>query len=168
MRRSTKCESTHRCPILSGPRRIPEPPFYFPPPTDKDTHHVVFTPLLPGALLAHLHQLHHSWTRDPLRGWAGGCSSVRVWTEGLLLQWVALPSPLPTLFSLLQWFRSRWFPGFITTGIGRITEWLPMANSHPPPPNPHIHHLNVCITLQWGIGRFGRFRVEFSSLRVCL
>lgn len=138
----------------------------FSPPADKGTHHAVFTSLLPGTLLAHLHQLYHSGTGDPLRSWAGGRSSIRVWTEGLLLQWVTLPHPLPPPFSgLLQQFYSIWVCGFTPAGTVWITEWLAMADSQP---QPRIPPLNVCIALQLGFGGFGRFRVEFSSLRVWL
>lgn len=52
----------------------------------KDAHDVPLSSLLPGPVLAHLHQLCHSWTGDALWGWVGGCSSVRVWRQGFLFQ----------------------------------------------------------------------------------
>lgn len=78
------CEPRCSSPTHSRPTRIPDPLFFLS--ADKDAHHVVLPSLLPGPLLAHLHQLCRSWTGDPLRGRAGGRSSVRVWTKGLLLQ----------------------------------------------------------------------------------
>lgn len=70
--------------LLQGPRRKHDPPSVSS--AGKSAHHAGLPSLLPGPVLAHLHQLRHSWTGDTLRGRAGGRSSVRVWRQGLLFQ----------------------------------------------------------------------------------